>query len=121
MLIQLALQDPVISKTDVTSSRCDRLAHMTHFDDLSTFGRPFQTTRYVELEYIINKVRYPYLPLLNRTYLFFRQKRMTMTKSIIFDNKIFTFKSLTLSKYTGSLHTHNFNFCQIKSRPMLHR
>ena len=47
MLIQMAHRDPVINETDVGSSRCDRLAQMALSDDLSTFGRPFQNTRYV--------------------------------------------------------------------------
>ena len=32
---------PVINKTDVTSSRCDRLAKMKHYDEISTSRRPF--------------------------------------------------------------------------------
>ena len=62
--------------------------------------------------------RYPYLPLFNIPYLFFKQKRMTMTASKIVHLKIFTFKYPNLQEYMRSLHSHNFNFFLIKSRPM---
>ena len=45
LLIHMEQKDPVINETDVTSNRCDRLAHMTLSDDLSTSRRPFQNTR----------------------------------------------------------------------------
>ena len=47
LLIRLVQQDPVINEIDVTSGRCDSLAHMAFSDDLSIFGRPFQSTWYV--------------------------------------------------------------------------
>ena len=46
LLIHLSQQDPDINETDITSIHCGRLAQMTRSDDLSTFGRPFRTTRY---------------------------------------------------------------------------
>ena len=65
VLIQLEQWYPFITKTDLIISRCDRLAQITQSGDLSTFGRPFQTSSQEELEYTINKVSNPYLTLLN--------------------------------------------------------
>ena len=65
LLVQLAQRDPVINGTDVTSSRCDRLAQMALSDDFSTFGRSFRTIRYVSIEQLINEVRYPCLSQFN--------------------------------------------------------
>ena len=47
VLIQMSQRYPVINKTDIKSSPCDRLARMALSDDISTFGRPFRNTQYV--------------------------------------------------------------------------